>query len=80
VRIPYDRTAERVAALLARKMETLPEVMRNSVTWDQGKEMANTRTLRFARACLSTSVILCATRRRIVSPAESGELEECSWA
>ena len=40
VKIPYDRTAERVAALLARKMETLPEFLRNSVTWDQGKEMA----------------------------------------
>ena len=40
VRIPYDRTAERVSALLARKMETLPEFLRNSVTWDQGKEMA----------------------------------------
>ncbi len=40
VRIPFDRTAERVAYLLAAKMETLPEFMRNSVTWDQGKEMA----------------------------------------
>jgi IS30 family transposase len=40
VRIPYDRTAERVATLLARKMETLPEMLRNSITWDQGKEMA----------------------------------------
>jgi transposase, IS30 family len=40
VRIPYDRCADRVAALLARKMETLPEFLRNSVTWDQGKEMA----------------------------------------
>lgn len=40
VKIPYDRTAERVAALLAAKMETLPEFMRNSLTWDQGKEMA----------------------------------------
>ncbi len=40
VKIPYDRTAERVAALLARKMETLPEFLRNSVTWDQGKELA----------------------------------------
>ena len=40
VRIPYDRTAERVAALLARKMEALPDFLRNSVTWDQGKEMA----------------------------------------
>jgi IS30 family transposase len=40
VRIPYDRNAERVATLLAKKMETLPEFLRNSVTWDQGKEMA----------------------------------------
>jgi transposase, IS30 family len=41
VRIPYDRTAQRVSALLAQKMETLPEFLRNSVTWDQGKEMAD---------------------------------------
>ena len=41
VRIPYDRTAERVAALLAQKMEHLPEFIRNSITWDQGKEMAD---------------------------------------
>lgn len=40
VRIPYDRTAERVGYLLAAKMLTLPEVMQNSVTWDQGKELA----------------------------------------
>ena len=40
VKIPYDRTAERVAALLAEKMQTLPEFMRKSITWDQGKEMA----------------------------------------
>jgi IS30 family transposase len=40
VRIPFDRTAVRVAFLLAAKMETLPEFMRKSVTWDQGKEMA----------------------------------------
>lgn len=40
VRIPYDRTAERVAYHLARKMETLPTFLRKSITWDQGKEMA----------------------------------------
>lgn len=39
VRIPYDRTAERVAYLLGKKMETLPEFLRKSITWDQGKEM-----------------------------------------
>ena len=40
IRIPHDRTAERVAILLAKKMETLPEILKNSITWDQGKEMA----------------------------------------
>jgi transposase, IS30 family len=40
VRIPYDRTAERVAYLLAKKMETLPDFLKNSLTWDQGKELA----------------------------------------
>ena len=40
VRTPHDRHADRVAALLAKKMETLPEFLRNSVTWDQGKETA----------------------------------------
>src|SRR5215204_6238449 len=34
VRIPYDRHADRVAYLLAKKMENLPRFMRNSVTWD----------------------------------------------
>jgi len=40
VRVPYDRTADRVAIVLAQKMVTLPEFLRNSITWDQGKEMA----------------------------------------
>jgi IS30 family transposase len=40
LRVPYDRTAERVSILLAAKMKTLPKVMQNSVTWDQGKELA----------------------------------------
>ena len=48
VRIPYDRNAERVAHLLSKKMNTLPELFKNSVTWDQGKEM--TQHLRFTMA------------------------------
>jgi transposase, IS30 family len=40
VRIPYDRCVDRVTALLALKMETLPEFLRDSVNWDQGKEVA----------------------------------------
>jgi IS30 family transposase len=41
VRIPYDRTADRVANLISRKMNLLPELLKNSITWDQGKELAN---------------------------------------
>jgi len=37
--VPDDRTADRVAIVLAHKMPTLPELPRNSITWDQGKEM-----------------------------------------
>lgn len=40
VKIPYDRTAARVAILLAAKMQTLPKIMQGSVTWDQGVELA----------------------------------------
>ncbi len=40
VRIPYARNAEKVAYLLAQKMETLPDFKKKSVIWDQGKEMA----------------------------------------
>ena len=40
VRVPYDRTADRVAILLALKMKTLPAFLARSITWDQGKEMA----------------------------------------
>lgn len=41
VKIPYDRTAERVSLLLGKKMGTLPAFMKKSLTWDQGKEMAD---------------------------------------
>ncbi len=40
VRIPYDRTAERVALRLQTEVARLPEFLRRSLTWDQGAEMA----------------------------------------
>lgn len=40
VQIPYDRSADRVALLLAAKMKSLPDLLKNSLTWDQGSEMA----------------------------------------
>jgi IS30 family transposase len=48
IRIPYDRTADRVALLLASKMKDLPEVIRNSITWDQGKELAHHKNFTIA--------------------------------
>ncbi|MDQ3150640.1 MAG: IS30 family transposase, partial [Actinomycetota bacterium] len=39
-RIPYDRCADRVAAILSGRIGELPEQLRRSLTWDQGVEMA----------------------------------------
>nr|WP_256388082.1 IS30 family transposase [Allokutzneria sp. NRRL B-24872] len=38
--LPGQHTAEIVSAELARMITTLPETLRRSLTWDQGKEMA----------------------------------------
>jgi IS30 family transposase len=40
VRVPYDRTADRVALQLSQVVKTLPAALRRSLTWDQGVEMA----------------------------------------
>jgi IS30 family transposase len=40
VRIPYDRTAERVAIQLSQQVKNLPAAIARSLTWDQGTEMA----------------------------------------
>jgi len=40
VRVPYDRCADRVAALLSQHIGALPAQLRHSLTWDQGTEMA----------------------------------------
>lgn len=39
-RIPYDRSADRVALILSLKVTELPEQLKRSLTWDQGAEMA----------------------------------------
>jgi IS30 family transposase len=39
-RIPYDKTAERVALRLSATMATLPTALARTLTWDQGTEMA----------------------------------------
>ena len=40
VRLPSGRTAEDVRVALTRKISTLPAELRRTLTWDQGKEMA----------------------------------------
>lgn len=39
-RLPYDHTAERTAYALAGAMGRLPVLLKRSLTWDQGREMA----------------------------------------
>jgi IS30 family transposase len=41
LRLPYDRTAERTARILASNITRLPGELRRSLTWDQGVEMAD---------------------------------------
>jgi IS30 family transposase len=40
LRLPHGRSAEHVRDVLTREIERLPEELRQSLTWDQGKEMA----------------------------------------
>ena len=40
LRLPNGRTAPAVRRALSRKIRTLPVQLRRSLTWDQGKEMA----------------------------------------
>lgn len=38
--LPHGRSAEQVREAMAAKILTLPEALRRSITWDQGKEMS----------------------------------------
>jgi IS30 family transposase len=38
--LPGDHTADTVAAAITAKIPEIPEILRRSLTWDQGKEMA----------------------------------------
>jgi IS30 family transposase len=40
LRVPHDRTADRVASILATAMRRMPEYLTRSLTWDQGVELA----------------------------------------
>ena len=53
VRLPSGRTAEDVRVALTRKISTLPAELRRTLTWDQGKEMAE--HVRFAPRCRCSS-------------------------
>jgi IS30 family transposase len=54
VRLPGSHTADAVADALAEAIVTLPEQLRRSITWDQGKEMAG-----HARFSVATGVPAC---------------------
>lgn len=47
-RLPAGRTAVHVRQALTRRIHTLPTQLRRSLTWDQGKEMAQHRALTVA--------------------------------
>jgi IS30 family transposase len=40
LRLPHGRSAEHVRDVLTREIKRLPQQLRRSLTWDQGKEMA----------------------------------------
>jgi transposase, IS30 family len=42
--LPKDRTAESVRAAMTAKIQTLPAALVRSITWDQGREMADHAT------------------------------------
>ena len=46
--LPGDHTAATVSAAMIRAMNTLPEQLRRSVTWDQGREMAKHQQITMA--------------------------------
>ena len=46
--LPEDHTAATVSAAMIEAMNTLPELLRRSVTWDQGREMAKHQEITMA--------------------------------
>jgi transposase, IS30 family len=40
IALPHGRTADQVAAAVSRHVTALPQALRRSLTWDQGKEMS----------------------------------------
>jgi len=53
--LPDGRSASGVEQAMRQAISTLPEQLRRSITWDQGKEMAYHARFRSPPACRSTS-------------------------
>ena len=48
VALPHGRTGEEMAKALTKKIKTLPDHLRKSLTWDQGSEMSQHKTFTMA--------------------------------
>jgi IS30 family transposase len=57
IRLPHRNTADAVADALADAVVTLPEQLRRSITWDQGKRWPNTHASASPAESRSTSAI-----------------------
>ncbi len=77
LKLPHGNTAESVRTALAKRIVTLPVQLRRSITWDQGKEMAEHVQFTIDTGCRSTSATrrapgnAAATRTRTVSCANT---------
>ena len=56
LKLPNGHGAEAVRQAMTKRILTLPAQLRRSITWDQGKEMADTSASRSRPECRSTSV------------------------
>jgi transposase, IS30 family len=70
VHLPDGYKAEHIRDALTAKIKTIPDILRASLTWDQGPEMRDWKEVSVAADI--DIYFWCATRRFVVSPAQPG--------